>query len=156
MTKKPHKKVTIYTDGACSGNPGPGGWGVYMIYEQHEKRLYGSEADTTNNRMELTAAIEALKALNTRCDIDLYTDSVYVKDGITAWIENWIKNNWRTSNKNLVKNVDLWQDLHNLTADHDITWHWVKGHSTNIGNNIADELAVLGRDKAVEKINCQS
>lgn len=156
MTKKPHQKVIIYTDGACSGNPGPGGWGVYMIYGKHEKKLHGSALDTTNNRMELTAAIEALKALKTRCDVDLYTDSVYVKDGITSWIDNWIKNNWRTSNKNLVKNVDLWQNLHNLTADHNVTWHWVKGHSTNIGNNIADELAVLGRDKAVEKLNCQS
>ncbi len=156
MTKKPHQKVIIYTDGACSGNPGPGGWGVYMIYGQHEKKLHGQELDTTNNRMELTAAIEALKALKNRCTIDLYTDSVYVKDGITTWIDNWIKNNWRTSNKALVKNVDLWQNLHSLTADHDITWHWVKGHGSNIGNNIADELAVLGRDKALEALKCQS
>lgn len=156
MTKKPHQKIAIYTDGACSGNPGPGGWGVYMIYGGHEKKLYGEDPNTTNNRMELTAAIEALKALKKRCTIDLYTDSVYVKDGITGWIDNWIKNNWRTSNKALVKNVDLWQNLHSLTADHDITWHWVKGHGASIGNNIADELAVLGRNKALEKLKCQS
>lgn len=142
MTTLP--KVQLYTDGACSGNPGPGGWGVYMIYGTHTKKLYGYELDTTNNRMELLAAINGIDAIKKQCDIDLYTDSVYLKNGITTWIHTWVKNNWRTSNKGLVKNIDLWQTLLISVAKHNVEWHWVKGHSDNIGNQIADELAVLG------------
>lgn len=140
-------KVIIYTDGACAGNPGPGGWGVYLLYKSHKKELYGKEAHTTNNRMELTAAIKALEALTKSCDVELYTDSTYVKDGITTWIHTWIKNDWH-SGKNLVKNVDLWQTLYHYTTKHNIQWHWVKGHSENIGNQIADRLAARGRDEA--------
>ncbi len=138
------KYVTIYTDGACSGNPGPGGWGVYMIFRHHEKKFFGSHADTTNNRMELTAAIEALRALKEPCDVDLYTDSQYVKNGITDWITSWRKNNWIKSDKALVKNSDLWQTLDQVLEQHNVTWHWVKGHSSNVGNQIADRLAVEG------------
>ncbi|MCC2646737.1 MAG: ribonuclease [Rickettsiaceae bacterium] len=146
------KHVVIYTDGACAGNPGPGGWGVYLIFGKHEKKIYGSSPDTTNNRMELTAAIEALKALKEPCDIDLYTDSKYVKDGITDWIVKWRKNNWRKSDKDLVKNSDLWQTLDDALKNHNITWHWVKGHSDNKGNIIADSLAVKGCQEA-KKMN---
>lgn len=141
-------KIQLYTDGACSGNPGPGGWGVYMIYGPHTKKLYGYELDTTNNRMELLAAIKGLEAIKKKCDIEIYTDSVYLKNGITTWIHTWIKNNWRTSNKGLVKNIDLWQTLMKLVAEYNIDWHWVKGHSDNVGNQIADELAVLGCNDA--------
>jgi ribonuclease HI len=146
------KYVVIYTDGACAGNPGPGGWGVYLIFGKHEKKIYGSSPDTTNNRMELTAAIEALKALKEPCDIDLYTDSKYVKDGITDWIVKWRKNNWRKSDKDLVKNSDLWQTLDDALKNHNITWHWVKGHGDNKGNIIADSLAVKGCQEA-KKMN---
>jgi ribonuclease HI len=142
------KKVTIYTDGACSGNPGPGGWGAYILYGNHSKKIYGSEYNTTNNRMELTAAIEAIKVLKHKCTIDLYTDSVYLKNGITTWIHNWIKKDWRISDKSLVKNMDLWQTLEKLSKEHEIEWHWVKGHANNFGNTVADELAVRGRDEA--------
>jgi ribonuclease HI len=145
---KPLKHVIIYTDGACAGNPGPGGWGVYLIYGKHEKRFYGSSLNTTNNRMELTAAIEALKLLKEPCQVDLYTDSKYVKDGITDWIVKWKKNNWRKSDKDLVKNSDLWQTLDESLKDHVITWRWVKGHSDNKGNIIADSLAVQGCQEA--------
>ncbi|MBP7189882.1 MAG: ribonuclease HI [Rickettsiaceae bacterium] len=150
VAKKQQKSVSIYTDGACSGNPGPGGWGVYMIYGEHKKHLMGHSLETTNNRMELTAAIEGIKALKEKCSVDLYTDSTYVKNGITQWIEKWIVNNWRTSNKTLVKNADLWQDLYEKVNQHDISWHWVKGHATDIGNNIADSLATRGRDEAIK------
>jgi ribonuclease HI len=146
------KHVVIYTDGACAGNPGPGGWGVYLIFGKHEKKIFGSSPDTTNNRMELTAAIEALKALKEPCDIDLYTDSKYVKDGITDWIVKWRKNNWRKSDKDLVKNSDLWQTLDDALKNHNITWHWVKGHGDNKGNIIADSLAVKGCQEA-KKMN---
>ena len=142
------QQVTIYTDGACSGNPGPGGWGVYLICLDSKKKIYGCAQETTNNRMELQAAIEGLKALKRRCKVDLYTDSVYVKNGITTWIHNWLKNNWRTSSKSLVKNVDLWQSLYSEIQNHDVTWHWVKGHSGDEGNEIADQLAVKGREEA--------
>jgi ribonuclease HI len=142
-----NQKVIIYTDGACSGNPGPGGFGAYLIYKSHKKELYGMELNTTNNRMELTAAIRALEALTKPCDVELYTDSVYLKNGITTWIHTWIKNDWR-SGKGLVKNVDLWQTLHKYVGLHNISWHWVKGHSSNIGNQIADKLATKGRDEA--------
>lgn len=138
------KKVDLYTDGACSGNPGPGGWGAYLIYNDKKKELYGFELETTNNRMELTAAIKGLEAVTEICEINLYTDSKYVKDGITLWITQWKKNNWRKSDKSLVKNVDLWQNLENSLSKHKITWHWVKGHSDNVGNNIADALAGKG------------
>lgn len=143
-------KIIIYTDGACSGNPGPGGWGALLISDNHEKKIYGSERDTTNNRMEIMAAIKALEALKGSSKIDLYTDSKYVQQGISDWIDNWIKNNWRGSNKKLVKNVDLWQNLHKLDQMHYITWHWVKGHENNKGNIEADALAVKGRDEAKE------
>ena len=132
------KKVTIYTDGACSGNPGPGGWGAVLIYGKHEKDLAGGEESTTNNRMELMAAIMALESLKEPCEIDLYTDSEYVRKGITEWIHGWIKNNW---NKGKVKNVDLWERLLVATQRHTLRWHWVKGHDGNPLNERADELA---------------
>lgn len=133
--------VEIYTDGACSGNPGPGGWGAYMIYKNIEKKISGFEKSTTNNRMEIQAVIEALRKLKSPCKINLYTDSKYVMQGITEWINNWQKNNWLNSSKKPVKNSDLWQLLLQETSKHDILWHWVKGHADNEGNNIADELA---------------
>lgn len=138
------QKVTIYTDGACKGNPGPGGWGVILHYGDEKKELWGGEAETTNNRMELTAAIEALSALKKPCVVDLYTDSTYVKNGIQQWIENWKKNNWRTAAKKPVKNQDLWQRLDLEAERHEMVWRWVKGHSGDPGNERADELANLG------------
>jgi len=141
-------EVTIYTDGACSGNPGPGGWGVYMIYKDHKKKFYGHDLNTTNNRMEMMAAIKGLEALTKKCRVQIFTDSTYVQKGITAWIYNWIKNNWRGNDKKLVKNADLWQNLYDLVQKHEIQWHWVKGHANNNGNVIADKLACLGRDEA--------
>ncbi len=137
-------RVTIYTDGACSGNPGPGGWGALLMFGDHQKEISGGAAETTNNRMELTAAIEALKALTRPCQVDLYTDSSYVKDGITQWIARWKKNGWRTANKKPVKNEELWRALDAALARHDITWHWVKGHAGEPGNEKADELARQG------------
>lgn len=137
-------RVTIYTDGACSGNPGPGGWGVLLIFADNKKELRGGASETTNNRMELTAAIEGLKALNRPCQVDLYTDSTYVKDGITKWIHNWKRNGWRNASKKPVKNADLWQDLDELAQDQDVTWHWVKGHDGDPGNERADQLANEG------------
>lgn len=135
------KIVNIYTDGACSGNPGPGGWGAVLIYEDHEKEISGYAEDTTNNRMEMTAAIEALNYLKDPCNINLYTDSNYLKDGITKWIINWKKNRWRTSNGKPVKNQELWQELEQAMSRHKINWHWVKGHANNKYNIIADILA---------------
>jgi len=137
-------RVTIYTDGACSGNPGPGGWGALLIFADNEKELRGGAPETTNNRMELTAAIEGLKALNRSCQIDLYTDSTYVKDGITKWIHNWKRNGWRNASKKPVKNAELWQALDDLVQKHEITWHWVKGHAGEPGNERADMLANEG------------
>lgn len=134
-------KVTIYTDGACSGNPGPGGWGAILRFGEHEKELQGGEAETTNNRMELTAAIEALNALKRPCAIDLYTDSTYVRSGIREWMDGWKRKNWRTSTNNPVKNADLWQALDAARERHDVTWHWVKGHAGHPDNERADELA---------------
>lgn len=135
-------RVEIYTDGACSGNPGIGGWGVILRYKQTEKELSGGELNTTNNRMELTAVIEALKALKTRCNITLYTDSKYVMNGITEWLENWKKNGWKTSNKKgEVKNIELWQALDELVKVHEIRWVWVKGHAGHIENERVDTLA---------------
>ena len=139
-------RVTIYTDGACSGNPGPGGWGALLMFAESKKELSGGEAETTNNRMELTAAIEGLKALTRNCQVDLYTDSTYVKDGITKWIHNWKRNGWRNAAKKPVKNADLWQILDNLAQDQDVTWHWVRGHDGDPGNERADQLANEGMD----------
>lgn len=141
------KIVEMFTDGACRGNPGPGGWGVLLRYDEHEKNLYGGEKHTTNNRMELMAVIQGLKALSKSTHIIITTDSKYVKDGITQWIHNWKKNNWRTSNKKPVKNSDLWQLLDEEIQSHDIEWHWVKGHSGHRENEIADQLANRGIDE---------
>ena len=135
-------KITIYTDGACSGNPGKGGWGAVLIYRDKQKHLSGSAILTTNNKMELTAAIEALKAIKKSNDIELYTDSQYVKNGINLWIINWKKNGWKTANKKEVANKDLWIELDKYVTHHNITWFWVKGHSGNHYNEIADNLAV--------------
>ena len=135
------QEVTIYTDGACRGNPGPGGWGALLIYGDHEKELYGGEAITTNNRMELLAAIEALRAMKKSCRIQLYTDSTYVRNGIQQWLEKWKANNWKTAGKKSVKNQDLWQSLDDESRRHDVRWHWVKGHAGDPGNERADQLA---------------
>ncbi len=135
-------RVEIFTDGACSGNPGPGGWGALLRCRGVEKELSGGEKETTNNRMELTAVINALSALKTACDISLYTDSKYVMDGITSWLPNWKRNGWKTSNKKTpVKNMDLWQRLDELTRGHEIRWIWVKGHAGHPENERVDELA---------------
>lgn len=142
-------EVEIYTDGACRGNPGPGGWGALLLYKEQEKELKGGEAETTNNRMELTASIEALRALNRRCKIKLYTDSQYVRKGITEWMSNWRKRNWMTASKQPVKNADLWKQLDELSKQHDIEWIWVKGHSGNPGNERADALANQGIDDLI-------
>lgn len=135
------KTVEIFTDGACRGNPGPGGWGVLLRYNSTEKELCGAEPDTTNNRMELTAAIRALEALKQSCQVQLTTDSNYVRHGITQWLANWKRKNWRTADKKQVKNMDLWQRLDELSRQHDIQWHWVKGHSGHVENERADALA---------------
>lgn len=137
------KQIELYTDGACSGNPGPGGWGALLRFGQHEKELSGGEEDTTNNRMELTAVIEGLKALTSPCSVTIYTDSKYVMDGMEKWLEGWKKKGWKTSAKKPVKNADLWQKLDSETARHSISWEWVKGHSGHPENERADELARL-------------
>ena len=136
--------VVIYTDGACKGNPGPGGWGALLRWGDHARELFGGEAQTTNNRMELTAVIEALAALKLRSQVAVYTDSAYVKNGITAWIHNWKLRGWRTADKKPVKNVDLWQRLDTLASQHDVRWHWVRGHDGDPANERADELANMG------------
>jgi ribonuclease HI len=136
--------VTIYTDGACSGNPGPGGWGAILTFGDHEKELMGGEAHTTNNRMELSAAIAALEALKRPCVVDLHTDSEYLKNGITGWIKSWKKNGWRTADKKPVKNIDLWQRLDAALGQHEVRWHWVKGHTGHVMNERADQLAREG------------
>ena len=138
------KRVDIFTDGACSGNPGPGGWGAVLRSGEHEKELCGGERDTTNNRMELTAAIEALEALTEPCQVTLTTDSTYVRDGITRWLANWKKNGWRTTAKKPVKNQELWQKLDRQASRHDVIWKWVKGHSGHPDNERADMLANQG------------
>jgi len=135
------KRVIIYTDGACSGNPGPGGWGALLLWNDKVKELSGGEEATTNNRMELLAAIAALEALKQPCFVDLYTDSVYVRDGIARWIDNWKRNGWRTAAKKPVKNAELWQALDAARARHQVNWHWVKGHAGNEYNERADVLA---------------
>jgi ribonuclease HI len=137
-------KVVIYTDGACSGNPGPGGWGAILMFGSARKELSGGEAQTTNNRMELQAACEALEALKRPCEVELYTDSAYVKNGITSWITGWKRNGWRTADKKPVKNAELWQRLEEAEARHKISWRWVKGHAGHPENERADELARLG------------
>ena len=133
--------IVIYTDGACKGNPGTGGWGAVLEYEDKNKKIYGYEEETTNNRMELTAAIKALSILKNKSNVVLYTDSKYLMEGISTWIDGWKKNNWRTSNKKEVKNIDLWKMIDNLNKNHIIEWKWVKGHSGNSGNEMADDLA---------------
>lgn len=142
------KRVVAFTDGACRGNPGPGGWGVLLRCDGHEKELCGGEADTTNNRMEMTAAISALEALKEPCRVELYTDSTYVKNGITEWLPNWVKRGWRTAGRKPVKNQDLWQRLSALVEGHDVSWHWVKGHAGHPENERADQLANKGLDHA--------
>ena len=139
-------EVEIYTDGACSGNPGPGGWGVVLISGGHRRELSGGEPQTTNNRMEMTAAIKALEALKRPCRVRLHTDSVYLKDGITRWIHKWKQNGWRTANKKPVKNTELWTRLDDLLEHHDIEWLWVKGHAGHPENERADELARDGME----------
>jgi len=138
--------VEIWTDGACSGNPGPGGWGALLRYGDTEKELYGGQADTTNNQMELKAAIEALNALKKPCTVELTTDSQYVKGGMTGWIFGWKKNGWKTANKKPVKNVELWQALDEAVSRHTVNWHWIKGHAGHAENEKADELARLGME----------
>lgn len=135
------KQITIYTDGSSLGNPGNGGWGAILIYKEHQKEISGSAPDVTNNQMELKAAIEALKQLKDSCEITLYTDSTYLKDGISKWIHNWKINNWKNSQKKTVKNKELWQELDILREKHNINWHWVKAHNGNELNERADELA---------------
>lgn len=134
----------MFTDGACKGNPGPGGWGALLRFGDVEREIWGGEADTTNNRMELLAAIEALKSLKEPCAVSLTTDSVYVRDGVTKWLANWKRNGWKTAGKKPVKNQDLWQLLDQQAARHQIEWHWVKGHSGHAENERADQLANRG------------
>lgn len=143
--------MTIYTDGACRGNPGPGGWGALLSSHGREKALYGSEPLTTNNRMELKAAIEALKALKRPCDVALYTDSQYVRNGITDWLPRWKARNWKTAARTPVKNEDLWRELDALAARHHVEWHWVKGHAGHPGNERADQLANKAIDEMLKK-----
>jgi ribonuclease HI len=144
-------KVVIYTDGACRGNPGPGGWGVLLKYKDSDKTLKGFDAETTNNRMELMAVIEGLRSLTHGCTIELNTDSKYVLQGINDWIVNWKKNGWKTAAKKPVKNIDLWQQLDEQVGRHDISWHWVKGHSGVLGNEAADQLANDAIDQVMVK-----
>ena len=141
-------RVTVYTDGACLGNPGPGGWGAVLSYGAHEREIYGGEPATTNNRMELMAAIQALETLNRASSVDLFTDSSYVRNGILSWVAKWKSNGWRTSSKQPVKNEDLWRRLDEATQRHDVAWHWVKGHAGDPGNERADELAGRGAREA--------
>lgn len=144
------KRVVLYTDGACSGNPGPGGWGCFLRYRDVEKELSGGAKETTNNRMEMTAVIEGLKLLKQPCMVDLYTDSRYVLDGATKWLDGWIQKGWKRADKKPVSNVDLWQELMPLLQKHQIKWHWVKGHAGESGNERVDLLAVMARDQAAE------
>jgi ribonuclease HI len=145
------KRIEIYTDGACSGNPGPGGWGAILRFQESEKELSGGQPSTTNNQMELQAAIEALKALKESCVVDLYTDSQYLRQGITQWIHNWKRNGWKTSDKKPVKNQELWVSLDELVKIHSITWHWLKGHAGHPENERCDELARNEIDRLRER-----
>ena len=146
MTEGPH--VIVHTDGACSGNPGPGGWGAILSFGDHQKELMGGEAHTTNNRMELMAAISALEALTRPCLVDIHTDSQYVRNGIMSWIKQWKHNGWRTADKKPVKNIDLWQRLDAALERHTVHWHWVKGHAGHAENERADQLARDGLHEA--------
>jgi len=148
-------QVEIYTDGACRGNPGPGGWGAVLTYGEKHKEIFGGEANTTNNRMELMAAIKALATLNRDCELTLYTDSQYVRKGITEWIINWKKRGWKTAAKKTVKNADLWQLLDEHVSRHQINWVWVKGHAGNEGNELADGLANKGVDQIAAKLSAE-
>lgn len=141
------QKVTIYTDGGCRGNPGPGGWGALLRFGQHEKEIYGFEKETTNNRMELTAAIRSLEVLSRPCSVIIITDSQYVRQGITQWMEGWKRKGWKTAAKKPVKNKDLWEKLDVLVKHHEIEWQWVKGHSGDEGNDRADQLANRAMDE---------
>lgn len=145
------KKVEIFTDGACKGNPGPGGWGALLRYGEQEKKLYGGERVTTNNRMELLGAIKALEHLKSPCDVVITTDSQYVRKGITEWMIKWKKNGWKTAARQDVKNADLWRELDSLATRHTVSWRWVKGHSGHVENDLADELANLGVLEALKK-----
>jgi len=145
--------VVIYTDGACRGNPGPGGWGAILQYNGIEKKLSGAQLQTTNNRMELTAAIEALNSLTRACDVTLTTDSTYVKNGITQWIDNWRTRQWRATSGKTIKNLDLWQQLDKIVQLHHVTWHWVKSHSGHLENEQADQLANDAIDKLLAQEN---
>lgn len=142
----------MYTDGACRGNPGPGGWGVILSYASRQKTLSGFEPETTNNRMELTAAIEGLRALTRPCEVDLNTDSKYVLQGINEWIENWKANGWKTATRKPVKNADLWNLLDKQTLRHRVNWHWVKGHAGIEGNEEADRLANMAIDRVMDRL----
>ena len=142
------KKVAIFTDGSCKGNPGPGGWGVLLRMGKHEKEISGGEGDTTNNRMEMTAAIKGLGALIEPCKVDIYSDSKYVMDGITKWVHGWKKRGWVNASKKPVRNADLWHELIEVAARHEVEWHWVKGHAGDPGNERADELARQGAEEA--------
>jgi ribonuclease HI len=146
--KKP--EVTLYTDGACKGNPGPGGWGAWLIAGEHRKELFGGKLATTNNQMEMTAVIEALASLKRSCKITLYTDSEYVLKGMTEWMPGWVRRGWRTAAGQPVKNAELWQRLASLCALHEIDWHWVKGHAGHEGNEKADQLANQGVEMALK------
>lgn len=151
--------VHAWTDGACKGNPGPGGWGVLLRYGDHQKELYGGQAHTTNNRMEIMAVIQALSVLRRRCRIIVHTDSQYVKKGMTEWMPNWKRRNWRTADRKPVKNADLWQQLDALVADHDVQWRWVRGHAGDAGNERADALAnrgVASLTSQEDDLTCQS
>lgn len=147
------KNVIIYTDGACRGNPGPGGWGARLEYKGKQRELCGGERETTNNRMELMAAIQSLESLNEQCEVALYTDSNYVRNGITQWLANWKRNGWRTAAKKPVKNAELWQQLEAACARHEVSWHWVKGHSGDPGNEAADALANKGIDNMLAGVS---
>lgn len=145
------KQITIYSDGACRGNPGPGGWGALLVYGEHRRELHGGERETTNNRMELTAAIMALEALREPCHVRIFTDSEYVRRGMTEWLAGWKAKGWRTAGRKPVKNADLWQRLEGACARHQIDWHWVKGHNGDPGNEHADQLANKGVDEVVQQ-----
>jgi ribonuclease HI len=140
-------QVTVYTDGACRGNPGPGGWGALLLSDGHERELWGGERATTNNRMELLAAIRALEALKRPCRVQLHTDSAYLRNGITSWLPSWKRRGWKTSSNTAVKNRDLWERLEELAAQHEIDWRWVRGHAGDPGNERADQLANRGIDE---------
>lgn len=141
--------IQIYTDGACSKNPGPGGWGAILKWQDITKKINGHSLNTTNNQMEITAAIEALSLIKGESIVEIYTDSTYLKEGITKWINNWQRNNWLTSNKKPVKNINLWQKLINLTKIHQVSWYWIKAHNGNQYNEIADQLAVEAKNQAI-------